>query len=248
MKNKSTLLFYTSVCLTLLLFCSVIFISLLLNKVETDENRFNVLSKQIEKVATCDKNTISELSQQRFKEDYYISQESNNTNLILSVFAITVVLFGFSSFTLFDSRVNEHKKYYSDKIEEQDRKYSTLNIHFENLLMDVASKKGYENIHKAMSHFGKSEYDWYIYHVLESLKYFSDYFVLAKNKDGSENLCDMVITNQINALNDALKNTKNITDLKDFEPELTQGYIKDIQRFNSVEITKAVAKLYSKLS
>ncbi len=57
MKNKPTLLFYVSVCLTLLLFCSIIFIALLFNKIETDKNRFNVLSKQIEKTAICDVET-----------------------------------------------------------------------------------------------------------------------------------------------------------------------------------------------
>jgi hypothetical protein len=248
MKNKPTLLFYVSVCLTLLLFCSIIFIALLFNKIETDKNRFNVLSKQIEKTAICDVETVKELSQQRFKEDYYITQESNNTNLILSVFAITVVLFSFSSFTLFESRVNEHKKYYSDKIEEQDRKHSIFNVHFENLLMDVARKEGYDNSHKALTHFKDMEYDWFIYYTLESIKHFSDYYVLAKKKEGSENLSNSVITNQIDILNDALKKTENVEKLKDFEPELTQSYIKDIQRFNSVEITKLVSKLYSKLS
>ena len=116
MKNKQPLLYYISVSLTCLLFCSIIFIAILLNKLNTDENRFNILSKQIEKTAICDTETIKELSQQRFKEDYYITQESNNTTLILSVFGVIVVFFGISSFTLFEARVNEHKKYYEHKL------------------------------------------------------------------------------------------------------------------------------------
>ena len=123
-----------------------------------------------------------------------------------------------------------------------------LNEEFENLLQTLISEEGYDNSHKALTHFKDMEYDWFIYYTLESVKHFSDYYVLAKKKEGSENLSNSVITNQIDILNDALKKTENVEKLKDFEPELTQSYIKDIQRFNSVEITKLVSKLYSKLS
>ena len=38
------------------------------------------------------------------------------------------------------------------------------------------------------------------------------------------------------------------TDIKDLEPNVTHSYIQDIQRFNSVEISKLVSKLYGKIS
>lgn len=249
MKNKQPLLYYISVSLTCLLFCSVIFIAILLNKLNTDENRFNTLSKQIEKTATCDVETIKELSQQRFKEDYYITQESNNTNLILSVFGVIVIFFGVSSFTLFESRVNEHKKYYEQKIEEQDRKYSVHKVHFENLLMDVASKEGYENLQKANELFHNKHYDWFVYHTISSVKYFSDYYVIIEKRENTQSLISNLLEQQISHLEEAINKLKDInTTIKDLEPKVTHSYIQDIQRFNSVEISKLVSKLYGKIS
>ena len=248
MKNKQPLLYYISVSLTCLLFCSVIFIAILLNKLNTDENRFNILSKQIEKTAICDTETIKELSQQRFKEDYYITQESNNTNLILSVFAVTTFLFGLFSYSLFESRINEHKKYYEQKIEEQDRKYSIHKVHFENLLMDVASKEGYENLQKADDMFENQQYNWYIYYIISSVKYFSDYYIEVQKRENSQSLILTLLEQQISHLNEAIDKLKNIYNIKDLEPKLTHSYIQDIQRFNSIEISKLVSKLYSKIN
>ncbi len=248
MKNKQPLLYYISVSLTCLLFCSVIFIMILLNKLNTDENRFNTLAKQIEKTAICDTETIKELSQQRFKEDYYITQESNNTNLILSVFAVTTFLFGLFSYSLFESRINEHKKYYEQKIEEQDRKYSIHKVHFENLLMDVASKEGYENLQKADDMFENQQYNWYIYYIISSVKYFSDYYIEVQKRENSQSLILTLLEQQISHLNEAIDKLKNIYNIKDLEPKLTHSYIQDIQRFNSIEISKLVSKLYSKIN
>lgn len=248
MKNKQPLLYYISVSLTCLLFCSVIFIAVLLNKLNTDENRFNTLSKQMEKTAVCDTETIKELSQQRFKEDYYITQESNNTSLILSVFAVTTFLFGLFSYSLFESRVNEHKKYYEQKIEEQDRKYSIHKVHFENLLMDVASKEGYENLQKADDMFENQQYNWYIYYIISSVKYFSDYYIEVQKRENSQSLISTLLEQQISHLNEAIDKLKNIYNIKDLEPKVTHSYIQDIQRFNSIEISKLVSKLYSKIT
>lgn len=248
MKNKSPLLFYISVCLTLLLFCSVIFISLLLNKIETDKNRFNTISKQLEKVAVCDFNTIKELSQQRFKEDYYIVQESNNTTLILGVFGVTTILFGLFSYSLFESRVNEYKRSFETNITEQNEKYKNLKIDLNDLLKDIASNSGYENLMKSKRSLVNNEYDWFVYFVLEALSNFSEYYVIIKEQEFPEEFQKMVLNNQINTLKEALVKIENIYNIKDLEPTVTNQYIDNIRRFNSVEINKLISKLYSHLS
>lgn len=248
LKNKQSLLFYISICLTTLLFSAVIAISVLINKQETDENRFNVLSKQIEKSAICDENTLKELSQQRFKEDYYISQESNNTTLILSVFGIVVILFGLFSFSIFESRINEYKAYYNNKIGEQDNKYKILKKDFENLFKEISSKEGYENEQKANDAFNDGNFDWYVYYVLSSIKFFSDYYCIIKSRENTESLSGEVIKQQIEKLEKTIKKLENEHNIKDLSPTVTHSYIQDIQRFNSVEISKLVSKLYSKIS
>ena len=241
-KNKPTLLFYISVCLTVLLFCAIIFISLLVSNLNTDENRFNTLSKKVEKMSICDSITKQELSKLQFKEDYYIQQQSNNTTLILTVFGVTVVVFGVFSYTLFESRINEHKNYYSDKISEQDSKHSSLEIHLNVLLKNIASDKAYENLIKAKENYLKQNYDWYVYFTLEAVNDFSEYFTLTKE----QSLKDFTIENQITILKEVVDSIEklNIT-VKNLEPTVTQKYITNIMRFNSVEITNLICKIKS---
>lgn len=213
----------------------------------SDENRFNTLSKQIEKTSVCDVVTMQELSKQQFKEDYYINQQSNDTTLVLTVFGVTVVFFGLFSYALFESRINEHKNYYANKIEEQDRKYSVYKTHLDDLLKSIASDKGYENKIKANESYVKNEYDWFIYYTFEAVSDFSDYFVIVKKEQFSEELQSLIITNQITFLQDVLIKIEGIQDINDFEPSVTNDYVTKIKRFKSIEIDKMIAKLYSKL-
>ena len=243
MKNQNpNLSYYIASCLTLLLLILIIIISFLCSKINSDTNRFNNLEKQIEKLAVCDPLTVSELSKQQFKEDYYIQQQSNDTTLILSVFAVTVIIFGFSSFALFDSRVNEHKNYYAEKIKEQDSKYSILKFHLDDLLKNVASDKAHDNLVKAKEYYLKQNYDWYIYFSLEAVNNFSEYFMLTDNQE----LKDFTIENQITTLKDVVKNIEeNKIMVKNLEPTVTQKYITNILRFQNVEITNLVCKIKS---
>ncbi|EKT4553275.1 hypothetical protein JE945_002468, partial [Flavobacterium psychrophilum] len=218
MKNqKPNLSYFIASSLTLLLITSVIIVFYICSKIDLDTNRFNILTKQIEKLAVCDPLTVGELSKQQFKEDYYIQQQSNDTTLILSVFAITVILFGFSSFALFESRINDHKNYYADKISEQDSKYSILKFHLDDLLKNIASDKAYENLIKAKGYYLKQDYDWYIYFSLEAVNNFSEYFMLTD----SQELKDFTTENQITILKDVVKNIEenNIT-VKNLEPNV----------------------------
>lgn len=243
MKNQTpNLSYYIASSLTLLLLTSIIIIYFLCSKINSDTNRFNTLAKQVEQLAVCAPLTVSELSKQQFKEDYYIQQQSNDTTLILSVFGIVVILFGFSSFALFESRVNEHKNYYSNKISEQDSKYSILKFHLDDLLKNIASDKAYENLIKAKEYYLKQNYDWYIYFSLEAVNNFSEYFMLTDNQE----LKDFTIENQIIILKDVVKNIEenNIT-VKNLEPTVTQKYITNILRFQNVEITNLVCKIKS---
>ena len=165
MKNKPTLLFYISVSLTILLFCSIIIIGILLSKLNFDNNKYHTLFKYIQKTEI----TNQDIEKQQFKEDYYIEQQSSDTSLILTVFGVTAIVFGVFSYTLFESRINEHKNYYSDKIADQESKYCILKFHLDDLLKNIASDKAYENMIKAKENYIKQNYEWYIYFSLEAV-------------------------------------------------------------------------------
>ena len=238
MKNKPTLLFYISVSLTILLFCSIIIIGILLSKLNFDNNKYHTLFKYIQKTEI----TNQDKEKQQFKEDYYIEQQSSDTSLILTVFGVTAIVFGVFSYTLFESRINEHKNYYSDKIADQESKYCILKFHLDDLLKNIASDKAYENMIKAKENYIKQNYEWYIYFSLEAVSNFSEYFMLTDNQE----LKNFTTESQITLLKDVVKNiNENSITVKNLEHSVTQKYITNILRFQNIEITNLICKIKS---
>ena len=238
MKNKPTLLFYISVSLTILLFCSIIIIGILLSKLNFDNNKYHTLFKYIQKTEI----TNQDIEKQQFKEDYYIEQQSSDTSLILTVFGVTAIVFGVFSYTLFESRINEHKNYYSDKIADQESKYCILKFHLDDLLKNIASDKAYENMIKAKENYIKQNYEWYIYFSLEAVSNFSEYFMLTDNQE----LKNFTTESQITLLKDVVKNiNENSITVKNLEHSVTQKYITNILRFQNIEITNLICKIKS---
>ena len=238
MKNKPTLLFYISVSLTILLFCTIIIIGILLSKLNFDNNKYHTLFKYIQKTEI----TNQDKEKQQFKEDYYIEQQSSDTSLILTVFGVTAIVFGVFSYTLFESRINEHKNYYSDKIADQESKYCILKFHLDDLLKNIASDKAYENMIKAKENYIKQNYEWYIYFSLEAVSNFSEYFMLTDNQE----LKNFTTESQITLLKDVVKNiNENSITVKNLEHSVTQKYITNILRFQNIEITNLICKIKS---
>ena len=238
MKNKPTLLFYISVSLTILLFCSIIIIGILLSKLNFDNNKYYTLFKYIQKTEI----TNQDIEKQQFEEDYYIEQQSSDTSLILTVFGVTAIVFGVFSYTLFESRINEHKNYYSDKIADQESKYCILKFHLDDLLKNIASDKAYENMIKAKENYIKQNYEWYIYFSLEAVSNFSEYFMLTDNQE----LKNFTTESQITLLKDVVKNiNENSITVKNLEHSVTQKYITNILRFQNIEITNLICKIKS---
>ena len=186
--------------------------------------------------------TNQDIEKQQFKEDYYIEQQSSDTSLILTVFGVTAIVFGVFSYTLFESRINEHKNYYSDKIADQDNKYSILKFHLDDLLKNIASDKAYENMIKAKENYIKQNYEWYIYFSLEAVSNFSEYFMLTDNQE----LKNFTTESQITLLKDVVKNiNENSITVKNLEHSVTQKYITNILRFQNIEITNLICKIKS---
>lgn len=116
------------------------------------------------------------------------------------------------------------------------------------MLKDVASKEGYENLQKANDSLFNKHYDWYVYHTISSVKFFSDYFTIIEKRENTQSLVSTLLEQQILHLNEAIDNLKDVNNIKDLEPSVTHSYIQDIQRFHNVDITKLTSKLYSKIS
>lgn len=81
-------------------------------------NRIDTLSKSVERISLSDSTYISiEVDKMRFKEDYYIQQQSKDTTLILTVFGLLTIVFGYFSFNSFrkevENVVNEVKEDYN---------------------------------------------------------------------------------------------------------------------------------------
>ena len=155
---------------------------------------------------------------------------------------MTAIVFGVFSYTLFESRINEHKNYYSDKIADQESKYSILKFHLDDLLKNIASDKAYENMIKAKENYIKQNYEWYIYFSLEAVSNFSEYFMLTDNQE----LKNFTTESQITLLKDVVKNiNENSITVKNLEHSVTQKYITNILRFQNIEITNLICKIKS---
>ena len=58
---------------------------------------------------------------------------------------------------------------------------------------------------------------------------------------------EYIISFQIPILNKAINNLENISEIKDFEPLVSNDFVSKIRRFKSIEINRLVSVLYSKL-
>lgn len=76
-------LIYTSILFALIVFCCV------------EYHNNNVLETRIN---SLNKNSIDFKSDKTFKEDYYITQQSHDTNLLLVLFPVLVGIFGFFTY------------------------------------------------------------------------------------------------------------------------------------------------------
>ena len=118
-------LFYSSILFGLIVFCCVEF------------HNNNVLETRIN---SLNKNSIDFNSEKTFKEDYYITQQSSDTNLILVVFAVLITFSGVFTYVNILERWNAKMTEINTERDKQNKKYND----FEHNLMVLKSELNFQ--------------------------------------------------------------------------------------------------------
>ena len=116
---------YTSILFALIVFCFI------------EYHNNNVLESRIN---SLNKNSIDFNSEKTFKEDYYITQQSHDTNLLLVVFPILLGAFGFFTY------INITERYSSriSKIEDDYHNQTSEWKKYHNMLILLESELNYQ--------------------------------------------------------------------------------------------------------
>jgi hypothetical protein len=118
-------LFYTTI-----LFILIVFVSIEFHNNNILESRINSLNK----------NSVNFNSEKTFKEDYYITQQSKDTNLLLVLFPILVGAFGFFTYT----NVTERYKSRFDTIEIDYNNHKAEWMKNHNMLIELETELNYQ--------------------------------------------------------------------------------------------------------
>ena len=115
---------------TSILFCLIVFCFVQYHKNNVLETRINSLNK----------NSIDFDSEKTFKEDYYITQQSSDTNLILVVFAVLITFSGVFTYVNILERWNSKMAEINTERDKQNEKYKD----YEHNLMVLKSELDYQ--------------------------------------------------------------------------------------------------------
>lgn len=140
-------------------------------------NRINVISKSIERISSSDSTYVSmEVEKMRFKEDYYIQQQSKDTALILTVFGLITIVFGYLSFNSFrkevENVVDEIQKNYDVYVE----KYKNQEHNLKVLGNDIKRIYAFSAIDGAKKDLKEGDMVNYTIFQLTALKHLCDIF------------------------------------------------------------------------
>lgn len=231
-KNISTAIF------SLLLFILTILAAINYHNNDVLESRIN----------TALKYSGDAKSEKSFKEDYYILQQSHDTNLLLLVFGLLVAVSGFFTYqnlvakfdlvsSKFDNDFNEYKK-------EMDEEVGTLKFDICNSIASLTFQMGDD-------HYKKGDKVNYIYYVLWGLSNYVDIILWVSEKfDKEDDLPDTqenvqkIIMLRLNTINrrigtELIINEKTLNSI--------EGYLDNIRRLEVRELNKVISEIELKL-
>lgn len=216
----------------------------------------NVLESRINTISKYDKEIKSEKS---FKEDYYILQQSHDTNLILVMFGLMVAITGFftyqnivANFELKSSElkneINELKDKTINEIGELKKKTTEeIGIIHINYMIDISTL----TMDMADKYLQQENIEDYIYYTIWGISKLADGCLWGnENSDDDDEVrlsIESIIKNipiNLKSLNDKINS--HIA-LSEFTLNQIVFYIDDIRRLQNHEIDKFLNEIQSKL-
>lgn len=223
---------------SILLFAVIIFTAINYHNNEVLESRINTALKY-----SCDSQ-----SEKSFKEDYYILQQSHDTNLILVVFGLVVAVLGFFTYqnvvAKFDLKASQFDNDFTEFKKEMDEEIGLLKLSNNKDIASLTFELGDD-------YFKKGDKVNYVYYLLWGLSKYADVILWAINKYGEEDgvkdstdSMEKLIMLRLNTINRRI-GTEIL--LKEKTLESIEEYIDNIRRLEVRELNKVLSEIETKL-
>lgn len=208
----------------------------------TLENRINTLNKFL-----LHNETPNDFdSEKSFKEDYYIVQQSHDTNLILVIFPILVGFVALFSYVNVLNKFNSYTGKLESKIQEQESKWESVYKELDYLQTKISLDNAELNKEKANKYLEDKNYSFFVHHSLMSTSFYVDYYNFLKKdpNDNNDGIREII-------LRDTIKNLKKVYEvmeqnkdsLTDILHLLIETDIKQIRELNDKNINSYLSKI-----
>lgn len=227
---------------SVILFTVVILTAINYHNNEVLETRINTLVKYA-KVDTKDLN-----SEKSFKEDYYILQQSHDTNLILVVFGLVVAVIGFftyqnviAKFDLISTELKNEIQATKDEGQAVIDELGALQIEFYTQTAELLKET-------ARSSRARGNTSMYVYYSIASVSKYADFYQWFMNNksDYVFSLTDL----QKSMVADLERVNRVIAsgiELSASSLEVIEEYITNVRKIDSKEANKVLSQIHSKI-
>lgn len=230
MKINSTIIYFF-LLISLLVFLTINF------------HNNNVLESRIN---TITKNNKPLNSEKTFKEDYYITQQSHDTNLLLVVFTVLIAFTGLFTYINIVERYNAKVSEIKDEIKKYESDWDKVHYDLDLTKVTISIASSNLNSEKAKTFLINKDFKNYFQHELLSISDKTDYYLWVV-KTEQQDMAEFVIGTQLKKLTSV---SNNIVTIK-FDKAISlilDTYINNIRKMNNTEINKLVSIIHSKIT
>ncbi|MFC4477432.1 hypothetical protein [Flavobacterium chungangensis] len=241
--------YITTAVFSILLFTTIILTAINYHNNDVLESRINTINKYNEKTVKKDLD-----SEKGFKEDYYILQQSHDTNLILVVFGLVVAVIGFftyqnvvAKFDIKSSELRNEILNYKNEIENYKKDGQIIIDELADLQREFYLQSAELNSEIAEFNLQKGDKSSFIQYRFASISKLADLCLWHINnkseKDEIEDLEESIV-GFLEILNKKVSNIENV-DSENFV--VIENYISNIREIKNVKIDKALSHIQVKI-
>ncbi|MCD0473359.1 hypothetical protein LPB87_03015 [Flavobacterium sp. EDS] len=227
---------------SVILFTVVILTAINYHNNEVLETRINTLVKY-SKVDTKDLN-----SEKSFKEDYYILQQSHDTNLILVVFGLVVAVIGFFTYQNVVAKFDLISTELKNEIQATKKEGQAVIDKLGDLQIEFYTETATLLKETARSSRARGNTSMYVYYSIASVSKYADFCQWFMN---DKSACELNFTDlQKNIVADLERVNRIIAsgiEVSASSSEVIEGYIVNIRKIESKEANKVLSQIHSKI-
>lgn len=230
MENKKDTAFFT-----IILFVVLVLSVINYRNIDVLESRINTVTKYSKKID----------SGKSFKEDYYIIQQSHDTNLILVVFGVLVALSGFFTYKNIDIKFEDKAKELKNEIEDFKQEWIVAKEQLVVLKIESFQLSARFSKEISDSYLLKGDIPQYLYYAICGASSTVEYLLFSKelksdeNKQLYENL-----ESYITVLNDNIVDTVS---LRESTLHIIEREIEVVRKLQNSKINQVLSLIHSKL-